>query len=233
MCGGTVALPSAASAAFARLVEARPAEAPGIWFDTACVLGGSIAGLLAARVLADHARQVVVIERDVVNVDGRSRAGVPQDRQVHVLLPGGRRWLEHWLPGLTRDLQDGGAVLSGRGQFVQYTDGRPQVHEQPLLTSSRPLLESRIRARVLALPNVATRRSQVTGLEYRDGRVSAVRHRSSDADHLLPADFVVDAMGRGSRLADWLDADPAAPSRRSKTPAPSSRRASAKPPRTR
>jgi flavin-dependent dehydrogenase len=124
-------------------------------------------------------------------------------------------------------------VLSGRGQFVQYTGGRPQVHEQPLLTSSRPLLESRIRARVLALPNVATRRSQVTGLEYRDGRVSAVRHRSSDADHLLPADFVVDAMGRGSRLADWLDADPAAPSRRSKTPAPSSRRASAKPPRTR
>jgi len=117
-------MPSAASAAFARLVEARPAEPPGIWFDTACVLGGSIAGLLAARVLADHA---------------------------------GRRWLEHWLPGLTRDLQDGGAVLSGRGQFVQYTDGRPQVHEQPLLTSSRPLLESRIRARVLALPNDLTR----------------------------------------------------------------------------
>jgi 2-polyprenyl-6-methoxyphenol hydroxylase-like FAD-dependent oxidoreductase len=200
-------VPSSAIAAFARLVEARPPEPPSIWFDTACVLGGSIAGLLAARVLADHARRVVVVERDVVNIDGRSRAGVPQDRQVHVLLPGGRRWLEHWLPGLTRDLQDRGAVLSGPGQFVQYTDGRPQIHEHPLLTASRPLLESRIRARVLALPNVSTRQSQVTGLEYRDGRVTAVRHRSGQAAHVLSADFVVDAMGRASRLADWLDRD--------------------------
>jgi 2-polyprenyl-6-methoxyphenol hydroxylase-like FAD-dependent oxidoreductase len=196
-----------AIAAFTQLVEARPPERPSIWFDTACVLGGSIAGLLAARVLADHARRVVVIERDLVNIDGRSRAGVPQDRQVHVLLPGGRRWLEHWLPGLTRDLQDQGSVLSGPGQFVQYTDGRPQVHERPLLTASRPLLESRIRARVLALPNVSTRRSQVTGLEYRDGRVTAVRYRSGQAAHVLPADLVVDAMGRASRLADWLDRD--------------------------
>jgi hypothetical protein len=70
----------------------------------------------------------------------------------------GRRWLEHWLPGLTRDMQERGAVLSRPGQFLQYTDGRPQAHEQPLLTASRPLLESRIRARVLALRNVSTRR---------------------------------------------------------------------------
>jgi 2-polyprenyl-6-methoxyphenol hydroxylase-like FAD-dependent oxidoreductase len=200
-------VPSSAIAAFTRLVEARPPERPSIWFNTTCVLGGSIAGLLAARVLADHARSVVVIERDAVNAEGRSRAGVPQDRQVHVLLPGGRRWLEHWLPGLTRDLQNHGAVLSGPGQFVQYTDGRPQIHEHPLLTASRPLLESRIRARVLALPNVATRRSQVTGLEYRDGRVTAVRCRSSQAGHVLPADLVVDAMGRASRVAGWLEDD--------------------------
>jgi heterodisulfide reductase subunit A-like polyferredoxin len=51
-------------------------------FDTACVLGGSIAGLLAARVLADHARTVLVIERDDVNTQGNPRAGVPHD-QAH------------------------------------------------------------------------------------------------------------------------------------------------------
>jgi flavin-dependent dehydrogenase len=198
---------SSAAAAFARLVETRPPMRPAIWFDTACVLGGSIAGLLAARVLAGHARRVVVIERDAVSADGRSRAGVPQDRQVHVLLPGGRRWLEHWLPGLTRDLQDRGAVLAGPGQFVQYLDGQCQVHTEELLTASRPLFEARIRARVLALPNVATLRSQVTGLEYRDGRVTGVRHRSGDGAGVLPADLVVDAMGRASRVADWLEAD--------------------------
>ena len=90
---------SSAIAAFTQLVETRPPERPSNWFDTACVLGGSIAGLLAARVLADHARRVVVIERDLVNVDGRSRAGVPQDRQVHVLLPGGRDGWSTGCPG--------------------------------------------------------------------------------------------------------------------------------------
>jgi 2-polyprenyl-6-methoxyphenol hydroxylase-like FAD-dependent oxidoreductase len=198
---------SSVMSAFTGLVEARPTERAAIWFDTACVLGGSIAGLLAARVLADHARQVVVIDKDEVSVDGHSRAGVPQDRQVHVLLPGGQHWLERWLPGLASNLLERGAVLSGPGQFVQYADGRPQVHERPLLTASRPLLESRIRAHVLALPNVSTRRSQATGLDYRDGRVTSVRHRSVEAAQVLPADFVVDAMGRASRLADWLGDD--------------------------
>ena len=79
------------------------------------------------------------------------------------------------------------------------------MHEQPLLTASRPLLESRIRAQVLALPNVSARRSQVTGLKFRDGRVTAVRHRSGEAAGALPADFVVDATSRASRLPDWLD----------------------------
>ena len=38
-----------------------------VLFDTACVLGGSVAALLAARVLADHARTVPVIERNDVS----------------------------------------------------------------------------------------------------------------------------------------------------------------------
>jgi len=201
-------MPSSGSAVFARLVEARPDERPALWFDSACVLGGSMAGLLAARVLADHARQVVVIDRDEVSLEGRSRAGVPQDRQVHVLLPAGRQWLEHWLPGLAVELTRRGAVLSGPGQFIQYTDGRSQLHQEPLLSASRPLLESQVRARVLALPNVTTRQSQATGLRYRDDRVTGVELRSGDNPaQVLAADFVVDALGRGSRLASWLDDD--------------------------
>ena len=67
---------SSAIAAFTRLAEARPPERPSIWFDTACVLGGSVAGLLAARVLADHGRRVVVIERDVVSTSTAGPARV-------------------------------------------------------------------------------------------------------------------------------------------------------------
>jgi heterodisulfide reductase subunit A-like polyferredoxin len=76
-------------AAFDKLTRVDLPERTPVLFDTACVLGGSIAGLLAARVLADHARTVLIIERDQVNVDGLPRAGVPQDCQGHGLLPGG------------------------------------------------------------------------------------------------------------------------------------------------
>jgi 2-polyprenyl-6-methoxyphenol hydroxylase-like FAD-dependent oxidoreductase len=192
---------------FERLVRAEPPAQPAVALDTACVLGGSIAGLIAARVLADHARRVIVLERDAVNVAGHSRPGVPQDQQVHTLLPGGFYWLERWLPGFTQDVEDGGGVVVPPARGLHYTDGHPEAPltgPYQLLTASRPFLESRIRARVMALPNVTTVRSQATALEYRDGKVSGVRTALGD---VLAADLVVDAMGRASRLSDWLAAD--------------------------
>jgi 2-polyprenyl-6-methoxyphenol hydroxylase-like FAD-dependent oxidoreductase len=195
-----------AIAVFKRLAEAGPPEHAATLSDTACVLGGSVAGLLAARVLADHARKVIVVERDAVSAEVRSRPGVPQDQQPHTLLPGGLRWMERWLPGLTREMQDDGAVLAGPGQHAYYLDGQAQVEagRHELLTASRPLIESRIRARVLALPNVTTLRAQATGLKYTGGTVSGVHYRSDQAADVLAADFVVDAMGRTSKLSDWL-----------------------------
>ncbi|WP_446039682.1 FAD-dependent monooxygenase [Streptomyces sp. SID1121] len=194
---------------FDRLVHAEPSPHTRPTLDTACVLGGSVAGLLAARVLADHARRVVVVERDEVGTEGRSRAGVPQDRQVHSLLPAGRLWIERWLPGFTQEAQDLGAVLATPEQAQTCFDGRPQAPggAHALLGASRPFLESRLRARVLALPNVSTVRGRATGLLYRDGAVSAVRHTTDRGEEVLETDFVVDAMGRSSRLADWIHGD--------------------------
>jgi 2-polyprenyl-6-methoxyphenol hydroxylase-like FAD-dependent oxidoreductase len=164
-------------AVFDKLTRVDLPERTPVLFDTACVLGGSIAGLLAARVLADHARTVLIIERDQVNMEGRPRAGVPQDRQGHGLLPGGLAQIERWLPGFTREAQDLGGVLVGPGQQVVYLDGHQQVRsgDAQILMGSRPFLESRIRSRVLALPNVSTLSAQATGLGYRNDAVSAVR----------------------------------------------------------
>jgi 2-polyprenyl-6-methoxyphenol hydroxylase-like FAD-dependent oxidoreductase len=78
---------------FSRLVTAGPPERPKVLFGTACVLGGSIAGLLAARVLADHAERVVVIERDTIEGVTGPRPGVPQGRQLHVMVRGGHQWM--------------------------------------------------------------------------------------------------------------------------------------------
>lgn len=200
-------------AVFDRLSRTDPPAQPPALFDTACVLGGSIAGLLAARVLADCTRTVVIVERDDVNVEGLSRAGVPQDRQGHLLLPGGRAQIERWLPGFAREAADLGAVVVGAGRQAVYAglEERPQSRGEPLLTGTRPFLESRIRSRVLALPNVSTVSGRATGLEFRDGAVSAVRYTGDGGEHTVGTDFVVDAMGRSSKLSDWLvraDFDP-------------------------
>jgi 2-polyprenyl-6-methoxyphenol hydroxylase-like FAD-dependent oxidoreductase len=192
---------------FDELVGARPPVDAPVLFETACVLGGSVAGLLAARVLSDHARRVVIVERDEVSTRAQHRLSTPQDQQVHTLLPAGRLWIERWLPGFTQDALDNGAVLSGPGTSLTAFDGRPQVDSDAdfhLLAASRPFLETRIRAHILALPNVSILRGRATGLRYRDAAVSAVTYMNSNGEGAVETDFVVDAMGRSSRLSDWV-----------------------------
>ncbi|WP_446046152.1 hypothetical protein [Streptomyces olivaceus] len=78
------------------LVGAEPPAGKHVLFDTASVLGGSIAGLLTARVLSDHARQVVIVEPDEVSTSGRPRPGVPQGKHLHGLLPTLAQWIERF-----------------------------------------------------------------------------------------------------------------------------------------
>ena len=61
--------------------------------EHAVVLGGSLAGLAGAAVLAQRFERVTVVERDGLPRTGRQQKGVPQGRHVHVLLPGGTTWL--------------------------------------------------------------------------------------------------------------------------------------------
>ncbi|MCU1650547.1 MAG: hypothetical protein JWQ60_1696 [Pseudonocardia sp.] len=173
--------------------------------DTAVVLGGSIAGLLAARVLADHASTVLIVERD--EPDTGERRGVPQGLQGHALLPGGRRQIERWFPGFTEQLTSLGAVLAGSEASASYSDGVRAVgtRNTVLLSSSRPFLEAHLRRRTLELPNVRSVTGQVTGLDFGADAVTGVRYLAGEHEHHQPAELVVDAMGRASRLSDWLE----------------------------
>ncbi len=68
----------------------------------ALVLGGSIAGLLAARVLSDFFDQVTILDRDVFPLTPEHRRGVPQSHHTHGLLAGGREVLEDSFPAFLR-----------------------------------------------------------------------------------------------------------------------------------
>ena len=75
--------------------------------DHAVVLGASMAGLLAARVLSDAYERVTVVERDALPTKPDRRRGVPQGRHAHVLVPRGTQILDELFPGLLGDLVAG------------------------------------------------------------------------------------------------------------------------------
>ncbi|MFC0843360.1 NAD(P)/FAD-dependent oxidoreductase [Streptomyces noboritoensis] len=175
----------------------------------AVVLGGSVAGLLAARVLSDHADEVVVLEPDDLAEHGTGR-GAPQRDQLHAVLSMGHVQLERWLPGLTAELVGGGAHLGEGPRAVRFfVDGvlKAPVPRLRMLGATRPFIEQHIRRRVLALPNVVVRRERAYDLLFSGGRVCGVRFSAmGDGVHGdIEADLVVDAMGRASRLAAWLE----------------------------
>src|SRR5215212_11310769 len=81
----------------------------------AVVAGGSIAGLLAARMLADHFARVTLIERDQIARSSEPRKGVPQGPHTHGLLVRGRSILEDLFPGLVDELCAASAVSINAG----------------------------------------------------------------------------------------------------------------------
>lgn len=165
-------------------------------------------GLLAARVLADHYRQVTVVDRDALPERASDRRGVPQGRHAHALLASGARVLEDLFPGFLADL-----VADGVPTVNDLSQGRLSIGGHQLCREERPLPETVFQAsrahleyRVRALPNVTViDQREATGLstERSSRRVDGVRlrHRGNDyaAEHLR-ADLTVDATGRTGPL---------------------------------
>jgi 2-polyprenyl-6-methoxyphenol hydroxylase-like FAD-dependent oxidoreductase len=183
--------------------------------DQAVVLGASLAGLLAAHVLADSYEHVIVIDRDELPETSMHRRGVPHGRHLHALAARGQQALEELLPGLTAELvADGakaGSLLADARMYLSGHRLRQTDTGLVLLCASRPFLEAHIRARVRAHPNVTfLERCDVVGLATTpdNRRVSGtrvLRRADSSAEEVLLADLVVDASGRGSRTPTWLD----------------------------
>src|SRR5882724_1900377 len=176
----------------------------------AIVIGGSMGGLRAARVLTDHFDEVTIVDRDKFPEAPDHRRGVPQSRHTHGLLASGRQVLERFFPGLSKELEDAGAqsgdmIAKSKWFFEGGLCAKFQGGLNGLLLS-RPLIEFAVRKRVLAIPNLKViEGAVVTGLESVSAeggtRVTGVRLD----DQVLSADLVVDASGRGSNALDWLD----------------------------
>src|SRR5215217_5939463 len=124
----------------------------------AVVLGASMAGLAAGRVLADTYERVTVLERDRLPATPAHRKGVPQSHHAHGLLAAGRVALEELFPGLTDELVANGALSGDLQAETRWSNQGRRLCPGPSglqgIALSRPLLEGRVRERVRALPNV-------------------------------------------------------------------------------
>jgi len=180
--------------------------------ERAVVLGGSMAGTLAARVLAESFSDVVVIDRDDLVGVRESRRGTPHSHHAHGLHSRGLMIVEELFPGLTEEVLATGALASDIGRIRWHFNGRPIAPTDVglvMLAPSRPVLEYHVRGRVAALPNVRylERHDILRPLSTPGGdRVTGVlvRRQSDGAELEIEADLVVDATGRGSRTPAWL-----------------------------
>jgi 2-polyprenyl-6-methoxyphenol hydroxylase-like FAD-dependent oxidoreductase len=177
----------------------------------AVVIGGSMAGLLAARVLSEHFERVTVIERDKLIDVAEPRKGVPQGRHVHALLAGGAAILRTYFPDLYAALAQDGSVPVDTTDIRRYQLGmRVAAVPSPVKTlwQSRPFLEQHVRDALSARNTVQfLDRCSVTRLKTSDERITGVvlqHHSGQQRVEELAASLVVDASGRGSRAPQWL-----------------------------
>jgi 2-polyprenyl-6-methoxyphenol hydroxylase-like FAD-dependent oxidoreductase len=176
------------------------------------VVGGSIAGLVAARVLSEHFAEVLVCERDGLPEGPGPRRGVPQSVHLHGLTLGGRLALDEIYgdDGFTTSMRAAGAAYFDffRHQAVLLPEGwlRRAPSDVTAVYGSRSCMEHVIRTLTRTVPNIGFHTGQAVGLRATGKQVTGVRVRSEDGrEEMLDAELVVDATGRGSRSPKWVE----------------------------
>jgi 2-polyprenyl-6-methoxyphenol hydroxylase-like FAD-dependent oxidoreductase len=179
----------------------------------AVVLGASIAGLLAGRVLADFFDEVLLLDKESLDEGPTPRKAVPQGNHIHGILTPTFHTLERFLPELIQDLVDGGAhVFDGGRDWRFHTYGNYLAHGetgQTLIASTRPFFEYHLRSRVTGIGNIDIRtehrfKNWVTSSNNERVEGLVVSNAAQDID--LKADLVVDARGRSSTISKELHA---------------------------
>lgn len=187
----------------------------------AVVIGGSMAGLLTARVLSDYFERVTILERDRFPIaEPTPRKGMPQCTQLHILLTRGRQIIEDLFPGLEAELIDSGAAILDMGADVEWLHPFGWATRFPsgfkALSFSRYILDWLIHRRLSQFSNIQILESSyVIGLLTNSDKTAVtgaiVRRRGSEHSEQvqqeeLAADLVIDASGYSSQAPKWLKA---------------------------
>lgn len=181
----------------------------------AVVAGASLAGLFAARILADsrHFDEIVVLDQDELPDEPVPRRGVGQSHHSHLLQHGGVEVLERLFPGLTDEIDDFGAGLIDPADDMRWYQAgywKPRFSSDlQLFWCERPRLEWAVRRRLLDETDVRLLGNRKVVDYTTCGDAAGVSGLVADIDgadrETWQADLVVDAMGRGTRTPRIFD----------------------------
>ncbi|OXM83451.1 FAD dependent oxidoreductase [Paenibacillus rigui] len=179
----------------------------------AIIIGGSVAGLMTAKVLSAFYREILIVEKDVLPDQPVNRTGTPHGFHPHRFTNRGKMITERLFPGYEQDLLALGAPSSFQKTVHNMNQYGSVVGKYPRndIKFSRAALEWVLRRRVQELPQVhfltnhdvielaaAPDSSAVTGVKIRN-------RAQGGMDIRMAADLVVDTSGRQSKLAAWLE----------------------------
>jgi len=195
------------------------------------IVGGSAAGLFAALALSRQGHRVTVLEGEALPscespmeaFDRWERRGAPQTRHSHAFLARLHNGIQEKAPELYAELMAAGAERLTFSDLVRGTFEDPELipedDEIVLLACRRITLDWALRRHVeestsaqyrtgVKVTGLVARRDEASGLP----RVEGVETLGPDGEtETLAADLVVDASGRNTQLAQWLEAIGAEP----------------------
>ena len=180
--------------------------------EHAVVVGASIAGLFAGRVLADFFDRVTLLDKEPLDCGVEPRKAVPQGNHIHGILPPTYRVLKRFLPEVIDDLVAGGAHIYDGGQelnfFILGRWLKRGETGQTMIGSTRPFFEHHLRRNVEAVENIDIRPGRRFSHWLMDGsgkRITGLVYEDEGGEHEEHADLFVDARGRASALPAELD----------------------------
>jgi 2-polyprenyl-6-methoxyphenol hydroxylase-like FAD-dependent oxidoreductase len=189
-------------------------------------MGAGVVGLTTAMLLGRDGHDVVMLERDDARPEGDSdalwsgweRRGVNQFRLLHYFQPRFLVGLQQELPDVVTALDAAGAVHHNVMALVpeQLSGGfRDGDEKYEALTARRPVMEAVLARTAESTPGVEIRRGAAaadlrTGAPTASGTPHVVGVCTAGGEE-IQADLVVDALGRRSPVASWLEAAGARP----------------------
>lgn len=177
----------------------------------AIILGASITGLFAGRILSDFFEEVLLLDKEALDLGNEPRKAVPQGGHIHAILTPTVHILKRFLPELIEDLRASRVnFFDGGKEWRFHVYGNFLINGetgQMLIGSTRPFFEDRLRRRVgdIGNVNISAKHDFLSWIPGADNKsVMGVHIRNPDGEVELEADLIVDARGRGSTLTKEL-----------------------------